>query len=73
MKLYEIDHEVFEATVSLQGAQLIHFKPKNELKFLWSSDVSTFISGQAFRAGIPICWTWFGKSKKPSHGFACLI
>lgn len=59
-----IEHPLFNATVLLQGAQLISFKPKDETDWLWLSehynDHNTFRQGQSVRGGIPICWPWFG-------------
>lgn len=71
--IIEVKHELFEAKILLQGAQLIYFKPKNEEQILWSTDLKYFQKGKPFRGGIPICWPWFGKNKSPSHGFARLV
>lgn len=68
--LIEIDHPLFSAKVLFQGAQIIHFQPKGNQPFLWSTDLSFYEESKPFRGGIPICWPWFGKEKSPSHGFA---
>lgn len=68
-----LSHPLFDAIILRQGAQLIHFQPKNVSPFLWSAKLSTFEKGKAFRGGIPICWPWFGKEGTPSHGFARLM
>ncbi len=67
-----IRHLNCNAIISLQGAQLLQWQPKHEEGVLWSSSLSHFKVGKAFRGGIPICWPWFGKVKAPSHGFARL-
>ncbi len=69
----EIHHPLFDATILIQGAQLIHFQPKDGKPFLWSAKRSTFQKGKAFRGGIPLCWPWFGKAVSPSHGFARIV
>jgi len=68
-----IDHPKCNAIISLQGAQILQWNPKNKPNVLWCSDFSTFEQGKAFRGGIPLCWPWFGKIKSPSHGFARLL
>jgi len=68
-----VSHPMCKALVSLQGAQLIHWQPTGEDEVLWSSKLSNFKTGKAFRGGIPICWPWFGKNTHPSHGFARLM
>lgn len=68
-----IKHPKCDAIISLQGAQLISWTPKDKIAVLWATSLSYFKKGQAFRGGIPLCWPWFGKSKTPSHGFARLL
>ena len=68
-----IDHPLCTATILLQGAQLISWIPTDALDTFWSSDISHYRSGKAFRGGIPICWPWFGKTHSPAHGFARLM
>lgn len=68
--ILDISHPLFDAKVLLQGAQLIHFQPKNSSPLLWSTDLEFYQDGKPFRGGIPICWPWFGKAKEPAHGFA---
>ncbi len=64
------------ALISLLGAQLLHFAPKNQPNWLWLSKTSKFDGSRAIRGGVPLCWPWFGPSParvglgKPQHGFA---
>jgi D-hexose-6-phosphate mutarotase len=63
------------ATVCTQGAQLTHWQPRS-LKFpvTFMSAAAQYSAGKPIRAGIPICWPWFGPhptdSAQPNHGFA---
>jgi glucose-6-phosphate 1-epimerase len=61
-------------TISLYGAQPLHFQPLVGSPVLWLSEHAVYAAGQAIRGGIPICWPWFGPhptdATKPSHGFA---
>lgn len=71
--ILRIDHPLFRATILRQGAQLIQWLPKDQSTVLWSSDISHYTAGKAFRGGVPICWPWFGKAHAPAHGFARLM
>ncbi len=61
------------ATIALQGAQILSWAPRGHDDMLWCSPVSPLGGGKAIRGGIPICWPWFGMHEdtaKPQHGFA---
>ena len=72
-EIIHIDHPLCSATILTQGAQLIEWTPTGHKPVLWSTDISYFKTGKAFRGGIPICWPWFGKAQLPAHGFARLM
>lgn len=67
LDIIEITHPHFSARLSLQGAQLLTFKPTNKTDFLWLSESVKYKSGQSLRGGIPICWPWFGVVEKNSN------
>jgi glucose-6-phosphate 1-epimerase len=62
----KIEHPSFNATLLLQGAQLIDFSPKSNQfqNTLWLSPSAQYKLGQPIRGGIPICWPWFGNIDK---------
>lgn len=60
----EVCHPLFDATIVLQGAQLIYFAPKGEENWLWLSKKAQYKEGVPIRGGIPICWPWFGDAKR---------
>jgi len=71
IKIDELDaikvvHPLFNATLLLQGAQLIEFSPKNNQfeNMLWLSPSAQYKHGKPIRGGIPICWPWFGNLDK---------
>lgn len=70
----EITNQHASATISLQGAHLLRWKPKGEDEVIWLSEKATFAPGKSVRGGIPICWPWFGAHESnpdfPAHGFA---
>ena len=65
-----------EAIISLFGAHLIHFAPKNQSPWFWLSREAVLDGSRGIRGGVPICWPWFGPSPervglgKVQHGFA---
>ena len=73
LSLLKVTTDLMEAHISLQGAQLLQFKPKNGAALLWLSPNCDFTPGVALRGGIPLCLPWFGPhptdAKKPKHGF----
>lgn len=71
IEFIEINHEVGQAIISLQGAQLLSWKPKQAKQdLLWLSDNEPFKLGNAIRGGVPICYPWFGNRGTPAHGTA---
>lgn len=61
-----------QATVSLYGGQVLSYQNSRRI-VLWPNRHAVFKTGKAIRAGIPICWPWFGPhtdATKPAHGFA---
>ena len=72
--IVEIQNEQASATISLQGAHVLSWKPVNEVEVIWLSSDATFALGKSVRGGIPICWPWFGAHESntsfPAHGFA---
>jgi len=68
-----IEHPKVRASLTLQGAHLLSWKPAGEEEVLWLSATTPFSKGVAIRGGVPICWPWFGPAAQkdlPSHGFA---
>lgn len=61
------------AVISLQGAQILSWKPTGEDEVIWLSRDAVYTLGKPVRGGIPICWPWFGAHESepsfPSHGF----
>ena len=73
--LVNIDNPLATATISLYGGQLIEWRPKGQAAaVLWSNPQAKFEQGTAIRAGVPVCWPWFGPHpsdiRASSHGYA---
>lgn len=76
--LAKIDNAFATATVCLYGGQVIQWQPKTQtVPVLWDSSLAHYQPGKAIRAGIPVCWPWFGahptESNFPSHGYARIV
>lgn len=70
-----IDAPLAIVKISLYGGQVLSWQPKTQAKpVLWESDLVKFQKGKAIRAGVPICWPWFGahttNQNLPGHGYA---
>ncbi|MCK5851140.1 MAG: D-hexose-6-phosphate mutarotase [Kiritimatiellae bacterium] len=71
-----ITNDFATATITLHGAQVLSFQPRNGQDLLWVSDKSLFSPDKPIRGGVPLCWPWFNDHPvdpgKGSHGFARL-
>jgi D-hexose-6-phosphate mutarotase len=71
----QIENDLATATICLQGAQVTRWQPRSqEEPVTFMSAKTQYTEGKPLRAGIPICWPWFGPhptdKARPSHGFA---
>ena len=75
--LVKVDNALATAIISLYGGQIIEWHPKAQaMPVLWFNPEAVFESGTPIRAGVPICWPWFGPHATDptanSHGYARL-
>lgn len=70
--------------IAQQGAQILSYQRVGEPPLLWLSDQAIFRQGKSVRAGVPVCWPWFGNLQRnpqavqamyrgeqaPAHGLA---
>lgn len=47
-----------------QGAQVVSYTRNGEHPIIWLNDQAHFQAGKAVRAGVPVCWPWFGNLAK---------
>ena len=71
----QIENDLATATICLQGAQLTHWQPRSQAEpVTFMSATVQYTEGKSLRAGVPICWPWFGPhpadKARASHGFA---
>lgn len=76
MIVANIESKYASAKISLYGAHVLSFTPKDERDLIFLSQDAFYQNGKAIRGGIPVCWPWFGAHPEnknlPSHGFARL-
>jgi glucose-6-phosphate 1-epimerase len=63
-----------EATITLHGAHVTHWKPAGQEPALFLSERTELLPGRPIRGGVPVIFPWFGPrhdgSPGPQHGFA---
>lgn len=76
MAVINIEHTLFNASISLYGGHVLSWQPIGQSDVFWLSKDAEFKQGKAIRGGIPICWPWFGPNMDDegnnggNHGFA---
>ncbi|GAA0783528.1 MULTISPECIES: D-hexose-6-phosphate mutarotase [Pseudomonadati] len=69
----EVNTDLCQARIFMQGAQIDQFTPTGKAPLLWVSEADDYQIGNGIRGGIPVCWPWFGMNGVegfPQHGFA---
>ena len=73
-EILEVTTKLANATIALQGAQVVVWEPAGERPVTWLSEEAQYITGKSIRGGAPVCWPWFGphvsEVKFPAHGYA---
>ena len=84
LNCWRIRHAGAELLVAQQGAHILSYQRAGQPPLVWLNDRATFATGKAIRAGVPVCWPWFGNlarnpqsvqamyqaSEAPAHGLA---
>ena len=84
LNCWRITSERAELLIAQQGAQILSYQRVGEPPLLWLSDQAIFRQGKSVRAGVPVCWPWFGNLQRnpqavqamyrgeqaPAHGLA---
>jgi glucose-6-phosphate 1-epimerase len=75
LRFIDVANTEATATICTQGAQLTHWQPRSQQHpVTFMSAAAQYNAGKPIRAGIPICWPWFGPhatdKSQANHGFA---
>jgi D-hexose-6-phosphate mutarotase len=73
LPLLAISNGFAKAVLSLQGAQVLSYRPAGGGDLLWLSPKARLNPGLPIRGGIPLCSPWFAAGsggRTPFHGFA---
>jgi glucose-6-phosphate 1-epimerase len=66
LNCWRIRHGQAELLVAQQGAHLLSYQLAGQPPLIWLNDEAVFKSGKSIRAGVPVCWPWFGNlSRNP--------
>ncbi|MGH8382081.1 D-hexose-6-phosphate mutarotase [Pseudomonas sp.] len=60
LNCWRITSDTAELLVAQQGAQVLSYQRIGEPPLLWLSEQAIFKQGKSVRAGVPVCWPWFG-------------
>ena len=64
LNCWRITSDHAELLVAQQGAQVLSYQRLGEPALLWLSDEAIFRQGKSVRAGVPVCWPWFGNLQR---------
>jgi len=57
---WRISHGQAELLVAQQGAQILSYQLAGQPPLIWLNNEAVFKQGKGIRAGVPVCWPWFG-------------
>ena len=60
LNCWRIRHGQAELLVAQQGAHILSYQVAGEPPLIWLNDEAVFKTGKSIRAGVPVCWPWFG-------------
>ncbi|WP_248799097.1 D-hexose-6-phosphate mutarotase [Pseudomonas sp. MWU13-2105] len=63
---WRIRHGQAELLVAQQGAQILSYQLAGQPPLIWFNNEAVLKQGKNIRAGVPVCWPWFGNlSRNP--------
>ena len=60
LNCWRIRHGDAELLLAQQGAHILSYQVAGQPPLIWLNDEAVFKSGKSIRAGVPVCWPWFG-------------
>ncbi|MCU7648178.1 D-hexose-6-phosphate mutarotase [Pseudomonas piscis] len=60
LNCWRIRHGDAELLVAQQGAHILSYQVAGQPPLIWLNEEAQFKTGKSIRAGVPVCWPWFG-------------
>ncbi|RMV79983.1 Aldose 1-epimerase protein [Pseudomonas caricapapayae] len=64
LNCWRIRHGEAELLVAQQGAHILSYQVAGQQPLVWLNEEAVFKQGKPIRAGMPICWPWFGNLER---------
>lgn len=64
LNCWRIRHGQAELLVAQQGAHILSYQLDGQPPVIWLNDEAVFKTGKSIRAGVPVCWPWFGNFQR---------
>ena len=64
LNCWRIRHGQAELLVAQQGAHILSYQLAGHPPLIWLNDEAVFKTGKSIRAGVPVCWPWFGNFER---------
>ncbi|CAM3458038.1 D-hexose-6-phosphate mutarotase [Pseudomonas floridensis] len=64
LNCWRIRHGDAELLVAQQGAHILSYQRDGQQPLIWLNEEAVFKQGKPIRAGMPICWPWFGNLER---------
>ncbi|MBX8567295.1 D-hexose-6-phosphate mutarotase [Pseudomonas cichorii] len=64
LNCWRIRHGDAELLVAQQGAHILSYQVAGQEPLIWLNDGALFKQSKPIRAGIPVCWPWFGSLER---------
>ena len=60
LECWHFQHGQAQLLVAKQGAQVLSYQIGDEPPIIWLNEKAQYKQGKGIRAGVPVCWPWFG-------------
>ncbi|RMV65043.1 D-hexose-6-phosphate mutarotase [Pseudomonas coronafaciens] len=64
LNCWRIRHGEAELLIAQQGAHILSYQVAGQPPLVWLNEEAVFKKGKPIRAGMPICWPWFGNLER---------
>ncbi|WP_419712613.1 D-hexose-6-phosphate mutarotase [Pseudomonas sp. NFX224] len=64
LNCWRLRHGQAELLVAQQGAHILSYQLAGQPPLIWLNDEAVFKTRKSIRAGVPVCWPWFGNFER---------